>query len=181
MRLFLTILLTALIVPLAAHAQAPKQVEVINDPLAVEVVNPAPPSPPVRWQLVGFTSTSYTGDTGVLAFTVACQAEFEAGSRMCTSEEVLNTVTVPTALSGSAWVRPVYQPFNAEEDSTSTVTTRVLDASGRIAGSTVLRGLSCTGWSDGGGTGLSVDGSGRFLTTNNCDDPHPVACCALVP
>jgi len=58
MRLFLSTLLTALIVPLAAHAQAPKQVEVINDPLAVEVVNPAPPSPPVRWQLVGFTNAT---------------------------------------------------------------------------------------------------------------------------
>ncbi len=32
MRLFLSALVTALIVPLAAHAQAPKRVEVINDP-----------------------------------------------------------------------------------------------------------------------------------------------------
>jgi hypothetical protein len=81
MHLFLSVLVTALIVPLAAYAQAPKQVEVVNDPLpvevttpiaivepvaveiteplAVEVVNPAPTSPPVRWQLVGFTTSEF--------------------------------------------------------------------------------------------------------------------------
>ncbi len=74
MRLFLSVLVSALIVPLAAQAQAPKQVEVINaplavevttpiaivepvaveitEPLAVEIVNPAPPSLPARFQLV---------------------------------------------------------------------------------------------------------------------------------
>ncbi len=64
MRLFLSILVTALIIPLTAHAQAPKKVEVINLPLAVEVVNPAPASPPARFQLVGFTSATYTGAMG---------------------------------------------------------------------------------------------------------------------
>ena len=39
MRLFFLALLTTLIVPLAAHAQAPKPVEVINEALAVEVLN----------------------------------------------------------------------------------------------------------------------------------------------
>ena len=88
-----SLLISALVcTPLAAQAQAPKQVEVINDPLAVEVVNPqvevtndplvvevvnpATPSPPVHWQLVGFTSASFVGDQGILGFTLHCHAEF---------------------------------------------------------------------------------------------------------
>jgi len=168
MRLFLSALLAALISPLAAHAHSPDSC-------------PAPEPGPMRWQLVGFTSTSHTGDSGVLALTAACQADLGAASRMCTSEEVLDTVTLPAALSGNAWVRPVYQPF-VIRDYNGTYSS-FLDASGRIYTSSFhsQRTISCAGWSAGDGTGLSVDGSGRFLTTNNCVDPHPIACCALVP
>jgi hypothetical protein len=42
---------------------------------------------------------------GVLGFTLACQQEF-ADSRMCASEEIVNTQTVPASLAGSAWFRP---------------------------------------------------------------------------
>ena len=91
MRLFLFVLLTALIVPFAAYAQAPKPVEVINDPLAVEVVNPAPPSPPVRWQLVGFTAATMVGTVGPLGMARVCAAEF-ASSRTCSSAEILGPV-----------------------------------------------------------------------------------------
>ena len=81
MRLFLSILVTALTVPLAAYAQAPKQVEVINDPLAVEVVNPAPASPPVRWQLVGFTAATMIGTVGPLEMARGCAATRPADSQ----------------------------------------------------------------------------------------------------
>ena len=103
MRLFFSSLLATMIVPLAANAQAPKQVEVINDPLAVEVVNPAPPSPPVRWQLVGFTSAIYTGAMGGHSgVTQKCQLEF-SNSRMCSLEEVATTTSIPSSLVGAAW------------------------------------------------------------------------------
>ena len=47
MRLFLSILVTALLVPLTAYAQAaPKQVEVVNPVLAVEVRQPGTPRAP---------------------------------------------------------------------------------------------------------------------------------------
>ena len=53
-------------------------VEVINGPVevtgAVEVSNLPQPSSPPRFQLVGFTSATFTGDTGVLGFTLGCQA-----------------------------------------------------------------------------------------------------------
>ena len=42
----------------------PLAVEVTNEPVAVEVVNPPAAPPPVRWQLVGFTTAAYTGDLG---------------------------------------------------------------------------------------------------------------------
>ena len=53
--------------------------------------------PYVDTQLVGFTSTTVTGDAGVLGMTNACHLEFSA-TRMCTSEEVMNTVAMPVLL-----------------------------------------------------------------------------------
>ena len=43
-------------------ALATPHVEIINTPLEVEVVNPPPPSPPSRFQLVGFTSPQVSAD-----------------------------------------------------------------------------------------------------------------------
>ena len=34
-------------------------------------------------ELMGFTSATFTGDQGVLSFTLACQAEFGSETRMC--------------------------------------------------------------------------------------------------
>ncbi len=59
--------------------------------------DPAPEASAPRFQLVGFTSTTFTGGEGVLGFTLACQVEF-VGSRMCTSGEVMNTINVPSDL-----------------------------------------------------------------------------------
>ncbi len=54
----------AFLIALQANAQTAKQVEVINSPLAVEVVNPSIPAPPTRFQFVGFTSTTFDGGQG---------------------------------------------------------------------------------------------------------------------
>lgn len=171
MHLFLSVLLTALIVPLAAHAQAaPKQVEVVNDPLVVEVVNPAPPAPPARFQLVGFTSATMLGNAGVLSLTLACQQEFN-GSRMCNSVEVIETVMVPSGLTGNAWVRPFFVPF--QQVSTSSSPGTGLDASG-IVGQAIE--FSCVG-----SRGFAVTATGIFISSQFCSDPRPVACCALMP
>ena len=126
--------------------------------------------------LVGFTSTTHLGDTGVLGFTQACNAEF-SDSRMCTSVEVMETVDVPGGLSGNAWVRPVA----LFADSSSSEAT---DASGQFSS-------SCSGWSNTFGSGLSVSGSGQFggrdcepfFSDEDCPSPEgcavqKVACCA---
>jgi hypothetical protein len=184
MRLFLSVLVTALIVPLAAYAQAPKQIEVINDPLVVEVTNLPPvqdvtgtvevtnlptPMAAARYQLVGFTSLTFDGGQGIRTYTQACQSDFTLAARMCTSEEVLNTIhwpNVPAATRG--WVRPVYQSATASE---------VVDASGR-AGSVGSGALSCGGWGFASNTrhALAVSGDGRFVTpgfNDTCDVGPP--------
>jgi hypothetical protein len=185
MRLFLSALVTALIIPLVAYAQAPKKVEVINDPLAVEVttpiaiiepvavditeplavevVNPAPPSPPVRWQLVGFTSATYTGAMGGnFGVTQKCQLEF-LNSRMCRIEEVAATTSIPSSLVGNAWANPTdwHYPDCRE---------------------------NCYLWKHpqslcgSFGTGWVVASDGNVADYKaSCDSAHPMARCALVP
>jgi hypothetical protein len=117
-------LLTALAFPLAALAQSVKQVEVTNLPAvqdvtgAVEVTNlpdvqdvnivgGAGSSCEVKTlQLVGFTSTLYTGNLGgVWGSTQKCQLEFP-GSRMCTTEEAQTTVNLPTNIPQFSWIDP---------------------------------------------------------------------------
>lgn len=130
-----------------------------------------------RFQLVGFTTSTSTGGVGVLGFTQACQAQFEA-SRMCTSSEVIGTVKLPAALpEGSAWVHPDFRPVAT---GTSSVTT-TLDASGLESPGGDAQRLSCIGWSanGGGGYGLAVTSSGRFRA-EPCQTTQPVACCALI-
>jgi hypothetical protein len=200
MRLFLSALVTALIVPFAAQAQAPKQVEVINDPLAVEVttpiaivepvaveiteplavevVNPAPPNPPVRFQLVGFTSAAFLGDVGLFVFSRACHAEF-SDSRMCLSEEILKTVQIPDGLAGDAWIQA---SIFAGGGSVNAAVPFMVDASG-VGGTSSRINCSSAGsqsWSSTSGGGLIVDFEGR-ISSVACADAHSIACCALVP
>ena len=153
-------------VPLAAQAQAPKQVEVINDPLAVEVVNPAPPNPPVRWQLVGFTSATYPGAMGGnFGVTQKCQLEFP-NSRMCSIEEAVATTSIPSGLSGRAW-------------------SHAQGVAGVVifAGNPVAQGNNCFSWRSSIPTqsGNVISDEGVADVISGCDREHPIACCALVP
>ena len=150
------VILSALLVPLAAHAQAPKKVEVVNPVLAVEVVNPTPPAPAARFQLVGFTSATYTGNMGgYLGVTQKCQLEF-ANSRMCTNIEVEQTTSIPSGLVGQGWVNE------------------------GIA-SAGLQGVNCRQWLFvESSEGTSVNAQGTPGSNVQCTVPMPIACCALV-
>lgn len=121
-----------------------------------------------EFQLVGFSDDQFDGNGGIFAMTAACNAKF-AGSRLCTSVEVMSTVDVPTGLSGRAWVRPVLLTDPLSDGA---------DASG-VEGS--ARNLSCNGWDSDNGTvgGLAVDASGRF-SARDCDVSRPAACCARI-
>jgi hypothetical protein len=139
-----------------------------------------PPVAQAEHELVGFTSATMTGDTGVLGFTLACQAEFGSTARMCDSLEVMRTTNVPSGLSGTAWVRPVFQPmgFGMSSTSSGTVTRSMsMDASGIRA--TILGDLTCYGWAIAGDDGLTVDANGGFGRTG-CPTLQSVACCTPV-
>ncbi len=117
------------------------------------------------FELVGFTSTTHTGDMGVLGATLACQAEY-TDSRMCNSVEVMQTVNVPSGLAGAGWVRPVFVP---------TVGTYSLDASGARGSAD---SLTCDGWTaNGAGAGLHANDSGGIYPVS-CAIPIAIACCA---
>ena len=138
-------------------------VEVTNQPdvQAVEIVNPvAPtPAPPMRFQLVGFTTATYTGDMGGhFGVTQKCQLEF-ADSRMCSGQEAAETTAIPAGLSGQAWVQ-------AEG----------LQNANRNCNSWIISGFD--GFPDNGGALLKANGNRSY---SSCDEVAPIACCALVP
>lgn len=93
MRPFLSVLVTALIVPLAAYAQAPKQVEVINDPLSVEVVNP-PTAIAQRVDFVGVTEPLHPFNLGRLEANAFCQAIYSPESRVCNVADLADSLTL---------------------------------------------------------------------------------------
>ena len=136
---------------------------------------------PQRFALVGFTANTFPSDTGVLGFTLACQSDFDAATRMCTSDEVMETVVVPTSLSGDAWVRPQFAPFSATGSGNAVVAhdSSGVTKSGAITSSGVL---SCSGWSQSTtSAGLIVDSVGRFSTKPCNMGLASVACCAPAP
>jgi hypothetical protein len=125
-------------------------------------------------QYVGVTAETFDGVPGVFTFNRACHAA-HAGSRMCTSEEVMNTVNPPTVGSPGerAWVRPVFQPMD-----TGSTSSRTLDASGVWSSS---GGLTCDSWTNPNGRALTIDlGIGSFWV-QDCDIALKIACCIPVP
>jgi hypothetical protein len=117
---------------------------------------------------VGFTEAEQPGNVRMFGLTRACQAEFP-GSRVCSSQEVLQTTAIPNGLEGDAWVRPAL---------VGTIDRSVVDASGLV----LLGGpaSNCDQWTGKASTGIVVDGDGAFHSGSQarCSDPHPVACCA---
>jgi hypothetical protein len=164
-----------LLLPSLALGADPKEVKVVNFPEPVEVqdvnVTNASLCPPSQQsELVGFTTSTHFGGIGIFVIMAACMAEFP-GSHLCTSEEVILTTSIPDLTGqGPAWLRPTYQP---------TGETSVRDISGTTHSA---NRLSCSGWGNptAGSSGLTVDGAGRF-SAKSCSEPHPIACCALVP
>ncbi len=97
---------------------------------------PGDPAPaPPRFELVGFTSTTTLGGVGIFVWTQTCQAEF-ALSRVCTSVEVMETVSIPARPTLQAWLRPIFE----QKDSVGQAVDRVRQvASGRRASSPHLQ------------------------------------------
>ena len=155
MRLRLVFLV--LLVPGVALGAEPKPVEVINLPEVqdVFVTNPTvPPAPSVsRFQFVGFTAATYTGNLGgFFGAARKCQIDF-ANSRMCRRTEVEETTTIPDPIPDiEGWW------FDRID-------------------------LSCRWWSSdlASNKGDRVNNTGHYGTASTCDIPNSIACCALVP
>jgi hypothetical protein len=129
-----------------------------------------PPGPPAAaMQFVGRTTDTFNGAQGMLTFTQACQADFGPGHRMCTSEEILNTVDLPTLAGGPSWVRPVFAPVAGGVGF-------IVDMSGVGENSQAL--LSCQGWNDANSAyrGVTVDAGGSFELLG-CNGGRTIACC----
>lgn len=124
-------------------------------------------------ELVGFTTSGFAGDAGILKYSMACADKYPM-SRMCTSEEVMNTVNFPSAAdipAASVWVRPSFSPLGVGGEDPV-----VVDASGVDEDPLAL---TCDGWNSASEamTGLVTNEAGTF-DTMTCDNELPVACCA---
>ena len=131
-----------------------------------------------QFQMVGFSSRTLNGNAGVFGMTAACQESF-AASRMCTSEEVMNTVTIPDLNAQNAWVRPAIKPIGTGGGAV------IADASGSDSAdgnaNSLPGDLTCRGWTRTNNyNGLTVNDSGGFLP-QSCSGSRPVACCSLIP
>lgn len=123
-------------------------------------------------QLAGFTTAPLVGHVGALELNIACRNQFSE-SRLCTSEEVLNTGSPPALTAVWAWVRPSFSPL-----ATASAGPSVVDASG-VSGDPAE--FTCGGWKETTPfKGLAVDNTGAF-DLMDCGAAMPVACCAPVP
>lgn len=133
---------------------------------------PGPPAPsPAAINFVGFSSTTFAGSAGLLAFADACRSSF-TGSHQCTSEELVAS-SAPVAATGLAWVRP-----------------EIVDGVDAGSGKVNHTNLTCGEWTNGSADALGlvvVFGStashapslapySGFLT-ERCNVSLPVACC----
>ncbi len=163
-----------------------KLVDAING-VAASVDNIKIGGSAAEYEYVGISSVQRLGDEGIITFNNDCYAQF-TGSRMCTSEEIMNTVNPPViSPAESAWVRPVIIGTAAVE----------VDISGFNSSRAISPGfgdsLSCFGWSREGAVGIgpwlgyspvylggmSMDiGTGVF-NLGNCSQPQYVTCCQL--
>src|SRR5262245_55265177 len=158
MRWLLVALASVASCPVIAMAQPLKQVEVTNLPAVQDVNIVGGGTAPARFQIVGFTTATYTGDLGGLfGATRKCQLEFPE-SRMCNPLEVQETTSIPAGLAGFAWVN----------GNPNAGCSRWTDDTGEFAnGGPVVSGE----------TGLSSIGP-QFPS---CGASRPIACCAAVP
>lgn len=125
---------------------------------------------------VGYTTTTRSGQAGVLAFHQECTDAFGADARACTSADIIGTSVPPSFVdrnSASNWVLPSF---------VQNIGNLVVDASGK-SGSPA--NLSCDGWNSQASnvTGLAMVDSGvqlgRFVLST-CNGLRNIACCAPV-
>jgi hypothetical protein len=121
---------------------------------------------------VGVTSVDYLGAIGVRRFSQQCALDFPGPpvARFCTSEEFIKSVN-PPSIGVTAWIQPVIVA--------ATDTHGAIDYSGTTSADP--RQLSCGGWGNTSGEGLTVTGglggSDGAIVQRICNSFRPAACC----
>jgi len=113
--------------------------------------------------LIGHTTLTYPGDTGVLAMTQACQVDFGPAARMCSIDEVWRSSTPPPVGTEPAWVRMTPATHGSELSLSPSFTSK-----------------DCLGWAADWPKGLAVTPTGA-LQHLDCAVARPIACCIPVP
>jgi hypothetical protein len=136
-------------------------------------------------QLVGFTTTTTTGDAGILNLSRMCAQEFK-NSRICTTEEVVRSVDPPPPPASpgptAAWVHATFRSslvFPAAQGDANEGSLYVFDPTGGTRETRVS--ATCDGWTDSttNGTVVRFDPYGEIADTE-CDQSLRVSCCAAV-
>lgn len=123
------------------------------------------------YSYVGKTTTQFFGDAGLKELTAACNQQY-TGSRMCKSDEYMNTVTFPgTEATGYSWIRPLLTEI------LYTYQLLYIDSSGYSQN----QPMSCGTWSQAASSlyGLTVNENGH-MWTRPCNSQLSVACCRQV-
>lgn len=148
-------------------------VRVINDqanPVPVTVQNPGGAG---DRQLVGYTVETVRANVGIFALNNACEREFP-GARMCTTEEILNSVSDDPSRS-TAWIRPV---SIISESTTNPDRSIQFDTASGIFNFGSYDSLNCKGYKSGsqfaGSIGLNQDGGFGMAP---CSTSRSIACC----
>ena len=119
---------------------------------------------------VGVSTSTVDGSVGYFGMNNACEATF-TGSRMCSSDDIVNSTNTTNVGSGKAWINPI--AIGVGSSSTNTVYSKQGDYIS-----------NCANWTSTGG-GISVSSRGTTLDLprgginyySSCSESLPVACC----
>lgn len=120
-------------------------------------------------EYIGVTTAKYSGNTGLLGFHEACDAEFP-DSQFCTTEDILRSGTVPPgSTSTRQWVHPTLL-FG--------LGTLAVDISS-VTSADPYGVLTCQGWTTNVGSfsGTIINQGGGAITNFPCSASLSVACC----
>lgn len=144
------------------------------------VVSGCPDSQQLEYQLVGFTSTTHRGDSGIIHFNRECNIVFP-GTRLCAIREIIETINPPsTGLANDyAWVHS--ESVLASGYAGLSVANLIVDHSGVLT-NIDANAISCAGWSYAGpgAIGFTVDTNTGSIGGQTCTNEHRISCCGLV-
>jgi len=125
---------------------------------------------------LGYTSSTFDGDTNMAGLYAACQLEYE-GARVCNTKELFESPSIAGEIvpANGMWARPYIvsmSPAMLGDSSRSTLF--ALDYSGAYAGAASFP--TCT-IANGANDGNYISTYWQFRTDGLCSTERPAACC----